>query len=81
MERTWFTFHCWLYNLCIVVYVTNKTWNLKLEMGILVHKKKYILDCISQSYCKAAKFSTQEIGFIFMIFNGWKLDNSSPQSL
>ncbi len=31
MERTWFTFHCWLYNLCIVVYVTNKTWNLKLE--------------------------------------------------
>ncbi len=31
MERTWFTFHCWLYNLCIVVYVTNKTWNLKLN--------------------------------------------------
>ncbi len=31
MERTWLTFHCWLYNLCIVVYVTNKTWNLKLE--------------------------------------------------
>ncbi len=29
MERTWLTFHCWLYNLCIVVYVTNK--NLKLE--------------------------------------------------
>ncbi len=28
MERTWFTFHCWLYNLFIVVYVTNKTWNL-----------------------------------------------------
>ncbi len=26
MERTWLTFHCWLYNLCIVVYVTNKTW-------------------------------------------------------
>ncbi len=23
-----FTFHCWLYNLCIVMYVTNKTWNL-----------------------------------------------------
>ncbi len=31
MERTWLTFHCWLYTLCIVVYVTNKTWNLKLE--------------------------------------------------
>ncbi len=31
MERTWFTFHCWLYSLCIVVYVTNKAWNLKLE--------------------------------------------------
>ncbi len=31
MERTWLSFHCWLYNLCIVVYVTNKTWNLKLE--------------------------------------------------
>ncbi len=26
MERTWLTFHCWLYNPCIVVYVTNKTW-------------------------------------------------------
>ncbi len=26
MERTWLTFHCWLYTLCIVVYVTNKTW-------------------------------------------------------
>ncbi len=32
MERTRLTFHCWLYNLCIVVYVTNKTWNLKLEL-------------------------------------------------
>ncbi len=31
MERTWLTFHCWLYNLCIVVYVTNKTWNLKIK--------------------------------------------------
>ncbi len=30
MERTRLSFHCWLYNLCIVVYVTNKTWNLKL---------------------------------------------------
>ncbi len=29
MERTRLSFHCWLYNLCIVVYVTNKTWNLK----------------------------------------------------
>ncbi len=26
MERTRLSFHCWLYNLCIVVYVTNKTW-------------------------------------------------------
>ncbi len=25
MERTRLTFHCWLYNLCIVVYVTNTT--------------------------------------------------------
>ncbi len=32
MERTRLSFHCWLYNLCIVVYVTNKTWNLKLEL-------------------------------------------------
>ncbi len=30
MERTRLSFHCWLYSLCIVVYVTNKTWNLKL---------------------------------------------------
>ncbi len=35
MERTWFTFHCWLYNLCIVVYVTNKAW--KLETWKLIH--------------------------------------------
>ncbi len=32
-ERTRLSFHCWLYNLCIVVYVTNKTWNLKLEFS------------------------------------------------
>ncbi len=25
MERTRLSFHCWLYSLCIVVYVTNKT--------------------------------------------------------
>ncbi len=25
MERTRLTFHCWLYNLCIVMYVTNTT--------------------------------------------------------
>ncbi len=24
MERTWLTFHCWLYILYIIVYVTNK---------------------------------------------------------
>ncbi len=35
MERTRLSFHCWLYNLCIVVYVTNKTWNLKLETWAL----------------------------------------------
>ncbi len=33
-ERTRLSFHCWLYNLCIPVYVTNKTWNLKLEAGV-----------------------------------------------
>ncbi len=32
MERTRLSFHCWLYSLCIVVYVTNKTWNLKLKL-------------------------------------------------
>ncbi len=31
MERARLSFHCWLYNLCIVVYVTNKTWNLKTQ--------------------------------------------------
>ncbi len=30
MERTRLSFHCWLYSLCIVVYVTNKTWNLSI---------------------------------------------------
>ncbi len=35
MERTRLSFHCWLYNLCIVVYVTNKTWNLKLEPSLV----------------------------------------------
>ncbi len=34
MERTRLSFHCWLYSLCIVVYVTNKTWNLKLEIWL-----------------------------------------------
>ncbi len=34
MERTRLTFHCWLYNLCIVVYVTNKTLNLKLDWSV-----------------------------------------------
>ncbi len=34
MERTRLSFHCWLYSLCIVVYVTNKTWNLKLELEL-----------------------------------------------
>ncbi len=33
MERTWLTFHCWLYNLCIVVYVTNKTWTWTLNLN------------------------------------------------
>ncbi len=32
MERTRLSFHCWLYSLCIVVYVTNKTWNLNLKL-------------------------------------------------
>ncbi len=31
MERTWLTFHCWLYTLYITVYVTNKTKILNLE--------------------------------------------------
>ncbi len=30
-KHSFLSFHCWLYSLCIVVYVTNKTWNLKLE--------------------------------------------------
>ncbi len=38
MERTRLSFHCWLYNLCIVVYVTNKTWNLKLETWNLIRQ-------------------------------------------
>ncbi len=32
-ERTRLSFHCWLYNLCIPVYVTNKTWNLNLKLA------------------------------------------------
>ncbi len=32
MERTWLTFHCWLYILYIIVYVTNK--NLELEIKL-----------------------------------------------
>ncbi len=35
MERTRLSFHCWLYSLCIVVYVTNKTWNLNLNLNFV----------------------------------------------
>ncbi len=35
MERTRLSFHCWLYSLCIVVYVTNKTWNLNLKLDVI----------------------------------------------
>ncbi len=31
------SFHCWLYNLCIVVYVTNKTWNLYIYIYIYIY--------------------------------------------
>ncbi len=31
MEQTWLTFHCWLYTLYIIVYVTN----LELELDLL----------------------------------------------
>ncbi len=41
-ERTWLSFHCWLYNLCIVVYVTNKTWNLKQHHPAEKQNKKTI---------------------------------------
>ncbi len=31
MERTWLTFHCWLYTLCIIMYVTKKkSWILNI---------------------------------------------------
>ncbi len=42
-ERTRLTFHCWLYNLCIVVYVTNKTWNLKLKGGHCRQKQCFFM--------------------------------------
>ncbi len=41
-ERTRLSFHCWLYNLCIVVYVTNKTWNLKLVVHALNSESTYL---------------------------------------
>ncbi len=46
MERTRLSFHCWLYSLCIVVYVTNKTWNLKLETWNLKHPITSICMCL-----------------------------------
>ncbi len=41
MERTWLTFHCWLYNPCIVVYVTNRTWTWtwNLNLNLLYFRK------------------------------------------
>ncbi len=39
MERTWLTFHCWLYILYIIVYVTNKN----LESGILYLSRIYVV--------------------------------------
>ncbi len=54
MERTWLTFHCWLYTLCIVVHVTNK--NLKLEtvnhsfLNVLcVQQNKVTRTCLEQT--------------------------------
>ncbi len=44
MERTRLSFHCWLYSLCIVVYVTNKTWNLK--TWNVIHRNAF---CVRQS--------------------------------
>ncbi len=37
MERTRLSFHCWLYNLCIVVYVTNKNLKLETETPKIIH--------------------------------------------
>ncbi len=45
MERTRLSFHCWLYNLCIVVYVTNKTWNLKMRLSLLPLVLIYFGNC------------------------------------
>ncbi len=39
LSKLTLSFHCWLYNLCIVVYVTNKTWNLKLGRKNLGRKR------------------------------------------
>ncbi len=45
MERTWLTFHCWLYTLYIIVYVTNKnleSWTFGLDIrGTTMRNAKF----------------------------------------
>ncbi len=53
MEWTRLSFHCWLYNLCIVVYVTNKTWNYADDTQLYIssrpgetHQIEKLMECI-----------------------------------
>ncbi len=49
----WYTFHCWLYNLCIVVYVTNKTWTwylLYIILYYIIYLAVYFLTVCSSKF-------------------------------
>ncbi len=65
MERTWFTFHCWLYNLCIVVYVTNKTWNL-----IFYSVASQVASCYLSNFIKKKVLINCDLIYCYTHVNG-----------
>ncbi len=73
MERTWLTFHCWLYTLYIIVYVTNKnleSWILNLigsqyrdcKIGVIW---SYFLDLVrtlAAAFCTICSLFIEDAG-------------------